>query len=136
MQAAPPGVEWQPGEARQIGGELVYAPLLAPFARLPLAWRRLLAIGMPLLVLALLLWLLFRPQPAPTVAGTSSSPTVPPTLAAQVPGGGGGAGGAGTPGGASASPTVPAAPLIRAFRLVLPPPAVATPGESAAHRAA
>ncbi|HEX6607218.1 MAG TPA: hypothetical protein VF276_09920 [Chloroflexia bacterium] len=129
VQATPPGVEWQPAEARQIGGELVYAPLLAPFARLPLAWRRLLAIALPLLVLALLLWLLFRPQPAPSVAGNPQSPTAPPTVAAQVPGGGGGAGGgAGASGGASASPTIPAAPLIRSFRLILPPPVAATPG--------
>ena len=47
-------------------GELVYMPYLAPWSRLPLAARRLIGALVGLLILALLLFLLFRPTSSPT----------------------------------------------------------------------
>ncbi|MDQ3928728.1 MAG: hypothetical protein M3328_06220, partial [Chloroflexota bacterium] len=65
VAATPPGVEWEETEARRINGELVYRPLLAIWAGLPMATRRVLAILIPLLILALLLFLLLRPTGNP-----------------------------------------------------------------------
>ncbi len=58
VAATPPGVEWEPGEARYTSGELVYKPYLAALAFLPpaLRWALLGAlILIPLVALALLL---------------------------------------------------------------------------------
>ena len=68
----PPGVEWEPREARTAGGELVYRPVLSALAGLPPAMRRALAIGLPLLILALLLAVMLRP-PAQAVAPDASA---------------------------------------------------------------
>jgi plastocyanin len=54
----PPGVEWEPSEAKKVNAELVYPPLLGFMAGVPLGVRRALAIALPLVVLALLLGLL------------------------------------------------------------------------------
>ncbi len=58
----PPGVEWEVTEAQRVQGELVYKPVFAALAALPLTLRRALAIVVPLAVLALLLFLLFKPN--------------------------------------------------------------------------
>jgi len=62
----PPGVEWKETDAIRARGELVYMPYLAPWSRLPLAARRLIGALVGLLILALLLFLLFRPTGSPT----------------------------------------------------------------------
>jgi hypothetical protein len=60
VAAMPPGVEWEASEAQTVGGEQVYQPLLAGWGALPFALRRALLIGIPLLILALILFLLLR----------------------------------------------------------------------------
>ncbi len=70
----PPGVEWEPREARGVGGELVYPPLLGAFGGLSPALGRVLAVLLPLLILALLLFVLFRP-PQTQDAGPAASAT-------------------------------------------------------------
>lgn len=48
----PPGVEWEPSEAKTAQAELVYRPIFASWAGLPTALRRVLIFGLPLLILA------------------------------------------------------------------------------------
>ena len=65
VAVTPPGVEWKESDAVRARGELVYLPYLAPWSRLPLAARRLIGALVGLLILALLLFLLFRPNGSP-----------------------------------------------------------------------
>ena len=77
VAATPPGVEWEAREARR-AGELIYRPYLARWSALPLMLRRAIAIGVPLLMLGLLLFLLLRPDP--TQAGGTPPPPSPSKL--------------------------------------------------------
>lgn len=70
VAATPPGVEWEAYQARRVMGELVYNPVFSWWSKMPAILRRLLAILFPLLLLALLLYLLFRPQDKPVVPDT------------------------------------------------------------------
>jgi hypothetical protein len=74
---SPPGVEWKESDAVRARGELVYMPYLAPWSRLPLAARRLIGALVGLLILALLLFLLFRPtgSQAPNVVAAGLTAT-------------------------------------------------------------
>jgi hypothetical protein len=62
VAVTPPGVEWEQRDVRRVRGELVYRPILAAWAGLPLVLRRVLMIGIPLLIVALILFQLARSQ--------------------------------------------------------------------------
>jgi hypothetical protein len=79
VAATPPGVEWEEKDVRRITGELVYRPVFAPLMVLPVALQRALAVLIPLLLLALALYLLFRPQPT---AGVTANPAATQTAQA------------------------------------------------------
>jgi hypothetical protein len=79
----PPGVEWEPGEARAVGGELEYPPVLGALGALPPALSRALAVLLPLLILALLLFVLFR-QPQAQSAGPAAGATQTAVVAALI----------------------------------------------------
>ncbi|HYO50747.1 MAG TPA: hypothetical protein VEW94_12925, partial [Chloroflexia bacterium] len=83
--AHPPGVEWEPRDAQRTQAELVYRPVFAAWAGMPLGMRRLLAIGIPLLLLLLIFWLLLRPQPGPSdaLAGLRATQTAQARSAQQ-----------------------------------------------------
>lgn len=72
IAATPPGVEWEPEEARRVQGELIYRPIFAALASMPMLLRRGLAIALPLLLLLGLGALLLRPTP-PSNAETNDS---------------------------------------------------------------
>ncbi|MEO5951406.1 MAG: hypothetical protein ABIQ44_02965 [Chloroflexia bacterium] len=79
VAATPPGVEWEAYQARRVMGELVYNPVFSWWSKMPMVLRRLLAILFPLLLLALLLYMLFKPADKPPVADV---PNVSATLTA------------------------------------------------------
>ena len=80
----PPGVEWEPREARTAGGELVYPAIFGAFAAMPVALRRALVVALPLLILALLLFVLFRPQPlSPEAAARATLTAAAATMQVQ-----------------------------------------------------
>jgi hypothetical protein len=56
----PPGVEWEPREARRVEGQLLYRPPLAAWSGLPLQLRRALAVALPLLLFVLIIAVLLQ----------------------------------------------------------------------------
>jgi hypothetical protein len=58
----PPGVDWQPAEARSVEGQLAYRPIFAAWAVIPSALKLALIIAIPLLLLGLLFWQFSRSQ--------------------------------------------------------------------------
>jgi hypothetical protein len=56
----PPGVEWEPREARRVEGQLLYRPPLAAWSGLPLQLRRVLAVALPLLLFVLIIAVLLQ----------------------------------------------------------------------------
>ena len=130
----PPGVEWEAQEARRVDAELVYRPLLAAWSALPIVLRRALAIGIPLLVLAGILFLLFRPGPQPAVAAEPSATETAQAIAAATEAaagstgsggdGSGDSGGSGSGGSDSGGPIGPPTgnPAISRFYMVIPSP--------------
>jgi hypothetical protein len=75
VAATPPGVEWEEKEARRASAELVYGPIMGWLTGMPLALRRALMIIIPLLILALLLFLLLRPKDDQNPASIAASQT-------------------------------------------------------------
>ncbi|HYP19909.1 MAG TPA: choice-of-anchor L domain-containing protein, partial [Chloroflexia bacterium] len=75
--AHPPGVEWEPRDALRAQAELAYRPVFAAWSGMTMGMRRLLAIGIPLLLLLLIFWLLLRPQTGPqdALAGLQATQT-------------------------------------------------------------
>lgn len=69
VAATPPGIGWEEREARRIQGELIYPPIFGWMAGMPLGLRRILLLAIPLLLLALILYLLLRPTNAQTNGG-------------------------------------------------------------------
>lgn len=65
VAATPPGVEWEAAEAKRVQAELVYRPVFAAWAGLPLALRRAVAVLIPIILLALALFALLRNNGAP-----------------------------------------------------------------------
>lgn len=88
VTATPPGVEWEPNEARKTSGELVYKPILSWWSGLPIVLRRVLAIGIPLLLLlgigAALLRQPTGSQAQPTLAGINVGATQTAAANAQL----------------------------------------------------
>lgn len=82
VRSHPPGVEWDPQQARITRGELAYRPILAMWYGLPRALRAALPIIMGLVFLGVLLWLLFKPADKPIVPVVD----VPATLTAVAQG--------------------------------------------------
>src|SRR5687768_12374949 len=80
----PPGVEWEPYEARRIAGTLIYPPVFAMWAGLPANLRRALTVILPLLLLLLLLLLVQTLRPGTTVEGNSTSGSITATAIAEV----------------------------------------------------
>jgi plastocyanin len=81
----PPGVGWEPRDAQKAQAELAYRPIFAAWSGMPLAMRRLLAIGIPLLLLLLIFWLLLRPpsEPPNALAGARATQTAQAVAAQQ-----------------------------------------------------
>ena len=73
--AHPPGVEWEASEAQTSEGQLAYRPIFAAWAGMPMAMRRALMIAIPLLVLALLLFLLLRPKETASLNAAAQTAT-------------------------------------------------------------
>ena len=83
VSVTPPGVEWEEKDARKAGAELVYPPIMAWMSGIPIGMRRLLALLIPLLILGLLLFLLFRPQPGGAGSPASQTQTAVAAALAQ-----------------------------------------------------
>jgi hypothetical protein len=123
IAATPPGVEWEAYQAKRVAGELVYTPIFSWWSKLPVILRRALMIAFPLLLLALLLFLLLRPTNQPTLPQVDAQATqtaiaqvnVSATLTALAQAGNNGGGG-GTPtavgsGGPGGTPTSALGPM-------------------------
>jgi hypothetical protein len=79
----PPGVEWEAQEALWATAELVYKPRLAAWSGLPLALRRAIGVIFPLVVLAIILFLLFRPPGTNDLPAGAQTATAIAASAAQ-----------------------------------------------------
>lgn len=88
VAATPPGVEWEPNQARKTTGELIYKPILSWWSGMPIAIRRVLAVAIPLLLLlGIGAALLRKPTPSqgqPGVAGINISATQTAAANAQL----------------------------------------------------
>ncbi len=93
----PPGVEWEPYEARRIGGMLIYPPVFAMWAGLPANLRRALVVLLPLLLLLMSFLLIQTLRPGSVVESDSGTGNSSGTATAV-------ANATGTAAGASASP--------------------------------
>lgn len=83
VAATPPGIEWEAKDVRRVAGELVYRPILALWAGLPMLLRRGLLIAIPLLLLGLILFQLGRSQDDAKRQQASAQATAAAQMTAQ-----------------------------------------------------